>query len=283
MDRDATGFVPRKGMRVIDVDGENVGEIDLVEPATFIVRKGLFPQDHYIPLSAIASHDDDAVYLDISGHEALERGLWNPTVAFPDAGSGAPAAGVLPEDQVEAPALDEDLAASLEPESVPADDLAIPGSDEAITEADVEDHAGERHQTVELHAEEITATTRPVERGIARVEKRVVEERQTFEVPVVEEEVIVTRRRVDREISDADRPFEEEHVELRLRGQEVEIETRAQVVEEIDVGKTAHEHIREVTDTVRHEEARIEGDVIDVDASDDVTDLPDERTQRGPD
>jgi uncharacterized protein (TIGR02271 family) len=290
MDRDTTGFVPRKGMRVIDVDGEHVGDIDLVEPATFIVRKGLFPQDHYIPLSAIASHDDDAVYLNVTRGEALERGLWNPTVASDDQRQELTeheAAVTLDEEHDDATVFDEADAGEVTlatpmaeaPEAintaeVTQEHVVLPedDTDEVIIAADTAEHRDESHQTIELHAEEMTATTRPVERGVVRVGKRVVEEQQTFEVPVVEEEVIVTRRRVDKDVPDPDAVFTEEHIEIPLHGQEVEIETRAQVVEEIDVGKTAHEHIEQVTGTVRHEEARIEGDdtePVDADRPDD--------------
>ena len=96
--------------------------------------------------------------------------------------------------------------------------------------------------------------------GTVRVEKTIIEERQTIEVPLIEEEVEVTRRRVDREIREDDHAFEEHSIEIPLHGQAVEIEKRAQIIEEIDIDKTAHTRTEQVTDTVRKESARVEGD-----------------------
>src|SRR5690606_18938018 len=84
MDPQSGDFVPQKGMNVIGSDGEKIGTIDAVENTTFIVRKGIFPQDYYIPLSAIASQDDDTVYLNLTGHDALDQGFANPTVGYRD-------------------------------------------------------------------------------------------------------------------------------------------------------------------------------------------------------
>lgn len=291
MDRNAGGFVPRKGMRVISSDGEHVGDIDVAEHAYVIVQHGLFPQDYYIPLSAIVSHDDDAVYLDITKDEALERGLGNPMVAFTEPADSPQGPDTLLEDPDEAPVpqditardgVSPDLAVRETDDAIIAADEAsrngaiaddVPTDDEIIAADDAarDDTHSHNRQTIELHQEEASATTRPVERGSVRVRKEVVEERQTFEVPVVEEEVIVTRRRVDKDVPDPDAVFTEAHVEIPIRGQEVEIETRAHVVEEIDIDKTAHEHIAEVTETIRHEEARVEGDNIEMDTgTDDV-------------
>ena len=74
MDRNLSQFVPQNGMDVIGADGEKVGEIDGVERDYFVVRKGFFfPQDHYIPMTAISSFDDSQVFLNVTKDEALEQ------------------------------------------------------------------------------------------------------------------------------------------------------------------------------------------------------------------
>jgi uncharacterized protein (TIGR02271 family) len=113
---------------------------------------------------------------------------------------------------------------------------------------------------IPVKEEELTATTRQVERGEVRVHKDVVEERQTLDVPVTEEEVGITRRRVDRIVSDPDRAFEEGTIEVPLCGEEVRVEKSVRVVEEIDVDKTARQHTERVSDTVRREEVFIGGE-----------------------
>jgi uncharacterized protein (TIGR02271 family) len=234
-------------MNVIGSDGEKIGTIDAVENTAFIVRKGIFPQDYYIPLSAISSQDDDTVYLSLSGHDALERGFANPTVAYMDTTPGNDLPTTIGTGTDEGrhevqPLVDSE-------EALPTDIATAPGN--------MED---DRHRTIEVYEEEVAATTHPVERDVIRVRKTVVEERQTFEVPVTDEEVAITRRRVDRDITDDDHAFEEQSIEVRLRGEEVDLEKQARVVEEIDIDKTAHQHIEQVTETVRHEEIRIDDD-----------------------
>lgn len=267
MDRDITNFIPQIGMDVIGADGEKVGEIDAVERDYFVVRKGFFfPQDHYIPMSAISSYDEDGkVYLNVTKDEALEQEWGNPPVATGDAytdttyGQGTVTTG------------DADyIAADIErPANVDTDYVADTDVDTGYT-ADTGVNAGyvDGDRTIDVHEEELTARTRPVERGEVRVEKDVVEEQQTLDVPVTEEEVEVTRRRVDRAVTDADHAFEEGTIEVPLRGEEVEVEKRARVVEEIDIDKTAREHTEQVSDTVRREEVHVDGDNVDIDRTD---------------
>ncbi len=268
MDRDLTNFVPQNGMDVIGADGEKVGEIDAVERDYFVVRKGFFfPQDHYIPLTAISSYDEDKVYLNVTKDEALEQEWSNPPAAtgeaYTDANYGQGTVTTGDADYVaadiERPAnVDTDYAADADVNTGYAADRDVAGTT----------NVADGDRTVDVHEEELTARTRPVERGEVRVEKDVVSEQQTLDVPVTEEEVEVTRRRVDRPVTDADHAFEEGTIEVPLRGEEVEVEKRARVVEEVDIDKTAREHTEQVTDTVRREEVNVEGDNVDIDRTD---------------
>ena len=62
------------GGNVHGSDGGKVGTIVAVLPSYVVVEKGVvFPTDHYIPTSAVASADDDKVYLDVTKDEALNR------------------------------------------------------------------------------------------------------------------------------------------------------------------------------------------------------------------
>jgi uncharacterized protein (TIGR02271 family) len=278
-------------MSVIGADGKRVGTIDLVTDAYFIVKHGVFPHDHYIPTASIASHDDDTVYLNVPTDEALERGFANPGVAYAGSEDVAvadaadevePAAGAVDDDRplagdvavddddrsIEDAAVDDDR--SIDEDIVVDEPREEPAS---VAGPDVEDHVGDdAHRTIELYEEELSVTTRPVERGVVRAAKKVVEEKVSLEVPVVEEEVIVTRRRVEGDLAGDDYVFEEGDIEIPLRGQDVEIEKQAKVVEEIDIDKTARQQTREVTETVHRETARIEGDHIDRTADADTDD-----------
>ena len=256
MDRDLSQWTPQVGMDVVGADGEKVGEIDAVERDSFIVRKGFFfPQDHYIPLSAVASVEADTVYLNVTKDEALEQEWTTPpagdyTATDTDRGADVAAANTTLGTQTD--------------ETLTTTDAAYADQDRlAGRETDVDRAREADGGTIEVHEEELTARTRPVERGEVRIEKDVVEEAQTLEVPVTEEEVHVTRRPVDRPATDA--AFEEGTLEVPLRGEEVEVDKRARVVEEIDVDKTAVQRTERVGDTVRREEVRVEGEDVDLD------------------
>jgi uncharacterized protein (TIGR02271 family) len=266
MDLDSGHFVPQKGMNVVGSDGEKIGTIDAVENTTFIVRKGLFPQDHYIPISAISSQDDDTVYLNITGEKALAQGFANPTVGSMDTApkDDFTATTGTGEDRETRPVLD-------------TDDAALAGIN-----ATFPDQEDERHRTIEVYEEEVTATTHPVERDVVRVHKTVVEELQTFEVPVTDEEVRITRRRADRDVTDEDHAFEERSIEIRLHGEDVAIEKRARVVEEIDLDKTVHQRTEQITETVRHEEVHIDGEDIEGEDTEPVSDRGSDRRDNEP-
>lgn len=277
MDRDLNQFVPQNGMDVIGADGEKVGEIDGVERDYFVVRKGFFfPQDHYIPMTAVSSFDDNGVYLNVTKDEALEQ-EWSqePVVSsdqetIVDERGGAWSGGDIPTDQDGVVIEDSGRVGQTGEPEVAAydtgeDTLAGIGTDRDVTTNVDEGYAGDTqvdrdHRRVDVHEEDLVAGTHEVDRGTARINKNVVEEEQSVDVPVTEEEVEISRRRVDRDATADDHAFEEGTIEVPLRGEEVDVDKRSRVVEEIDVDKTAREHTERVSDTVRREEVDIEGE-----------------------
>ena len=119
---------------------------------------------------------------------------------------------------------------------------------------------GSRGGSVELREEELRARKQDVEAGAVNIRKEVVSEQQTMEVPVTREEVYVERHSVDRREA-SDRPIGEgESIRVPVREEEVTVEKRPVVREEIRVGKQEVQETERVSDTVRREEARIEGE-----------------------
>jgi uncharacterized protein (TIGR02271 family) len=117
-------------------------------------------------------------------------------------------------------------------------------------------------ERLELVEEELDVNTRPVEAGEVRVRKEVHTEQRNIEVPVTREEVVIERHPVSgREASGRD--IGDDEVRIPLMEEEVDVQKRAVVREEISVGKRPVEETRTVSDTVRREEARVEstGDV----------------------
>lgn len=119
-------------------------------------------------------------------------------------------------------------------------------------------------RTVQLREEELQARKVPVETGSVHLGKDVVEEQRTMDVPVTHEEVYVERHPVDRRPSD--RPISEsdtESIRVPVTAEHVEVEKQPVVYEEVGIGKRVTQETRQVSDTVRREELRMEneGDV----------------------
>ena len=114
--------------------------------------------------------------------------------------------------------------------------------------------------------EELTATVREQEAGAVRIEKDVIAEERTLDVPVTEERVRVERRVVDRPVTAADADaFEETVIDVPLRRETVDVQKQARVAEEVVVGKDAVQHTERVSDTVRKEEVFVDEDATLID------------------
>ncbi len=245
MDRSTEQFVPSKGMTVYGSDEEKVGSIDTVGGDYFVVRKGFFfPEDHYIPMDAVSTYDDDAVYLRYTKDQVLEQQWTEAPVSEERTTSGA----------------------------YGTDDAFVDSSTNGGMERDPEPfvHEQDSQRThvneddklrVDVREEELVARRREVDRGAVTLEKHVIEEEQSVDVPVTEERVEVTRRPVDRDVVASDLAFEEQTIEIPVHGEDVDVERRARVVEEIDVDTVATTHTERVRDTVRREEVTIDGDI----------------------
>ena len=117
--------------------------------------------------------------------------------------------------------------------------------------------AAEGERTVRLREEELRANKTMHETGEVELRKEVRTERQTLDVPVTREEVVIERRPVDRKPDD--RPIGEgESIRVPVREERVEVEKTPVVKEEVSIGKRAVTETERVSGTVRREEARIE-------------------------
>lgn len=235
------------GMDVKGSDGEKVGSVQDVQGDYVVVSKGFFfPQDYYIPTSAITSADEKNVYLNVTKDDALNQG-WDQ----------APTTMATTAVYDEEPIVDSgrDLGTDRGGNYSNSGGTA-PFAHDADT-----GHVEESDRIdVALTEEELTAQTRGVQRGQVRIEKDVIEEERSMDVPVMEERVQVSRRVVDREVRPGDASFEEGTIEIPVYGEEVELEKRTRVREELEVTKDQVQDTERVSGTVRREEARIVDD-----------------------
>ncbi|HLL49838.1 MAG TPA: DUF2382 domain-containing protein [Thermomicrobiales bacterium] len=233
------------GSDVLGSDGEKVGTVAAVYPGYIVVEKGFFfPTDYYVPMSAVASADDNQVYLNVAKDAALGSG-WD---AQP----------------VDLETASYDTTTSTDTMDVgtgyAASDVGAGyGIGTAQTASSV---TSDEEIRIPVMEEELTATVRSQEAGAVRVEKDVVTEQRTLNVPITEEQVRVERRVVERPVSAADASaFENVVIDVPLRTETVDVQKQARVAEEIVLSKEAVERTEQVTDTVRREEVFVDEDV----------------------
>jgi len=107
--------------------------------------------------------------------------------------------------------------------------------------------------------EQVQVGKREVERGGVRVRSRVIERPVEEAVRLREERVNVERRPVNRPVTDADlNTFREGTFEVRERGEEAVVSKQARVVEEVAVSKDVGERTETVRDTVRRTDVDVE-------------------------
>lgn len=132
--------------------------------------------------------------------------------------------------------------------------------------ADEEDSSGgqrrrhEQAESVPVVEEELAVSRRKVLRGGVRVTSRVEEQPVEETVTLREEHVAAERQPVDRKLSgdEAEAAFRDKVVEMTETAEELEVEKEARVVEEIALRKEAEEHERTVKDKVRRTEVEVE-------------------------
>jgi uncharacterized protein (TIGR02271 family) len=226
------------GADVYGADGEKVGTVAEVYSGYIVVEKGFFfPTDYYIPMSAVASADSDQVTLNLAKDAALNSG-WDaqPTDLQTTSYDTSMSSGLTDADR---------------------------GYDTSATRVESDEEI-----RVPVMEEELTATVREREAGAVRIEKDVVTEEQTLDVPVTEERVRVERRVVDRPVSAADADaFEETVIDVPLRSETVDVQKQARVAEEVVVSKEATQRTERVADTVRREEVFVDEDATLIDES----------------
>jgi uncharacterized protein (TIGR02271 family) len=179
----------------------------------------LLPKDSLIPASVVSTHSADRIDLLVTSDQ-VARQEW--------AESAAP----IPEDQ-----LDQGLASgtiNVAPATSPLDEFDT--------------------VHVPVIEEQLEPVKRTVERGAVHVTTSVSEREETLSVPVIEEQVHIQRVAVDRLATATDLVRFGETMDVPIYGEDVDVTTRARVVEEVVIAKEGIEEAIEVSGTVlRHD------------------------------
>ena len=114
-------------------------------------------------------------------------------------------------------------------------------------------------QTIPVVEENLNVSKREVERGGARIRSRIINRPVEEHVRLREEHVVVNRRPVDREITDADmQNFRPGEMELTERAEVPVVGKQARVVEEVEIGKNVTERDETIRDNVRSTEVEVD-------------------------
>jgi uncharacterized protein (TIGR02271 family) len=251
----------REGMDVFGADGDKLGSIDAVFSDYVSVKKGFFfPEDHYVPVSAIQGVDeDDKVWLTVTKDEALNQG-WD---RLPE--TGVTDTGAYVATETEAATTGAGYAAG---DYVGTEQAAAGTRGEVIdpnyvAETDGRATASADATHVPVYEEELTPVKREVDRGAVRIEKEVVTEERTVTVPVTEERVRITQVDTNNEVvGDAVDAFQEGTVEVPLHGEEVGFEKTARKTGEVIVDKERVQRDEQVSGTVRREEVHVDDQTV---------------------
>ncbi|MCB0063819.1 MAG: YsnF/AvaK domain-containing protein [Caldilineaceae bacterium] len=118
---------------------------------------------------------------------------------------------------------------------------------------------GQEEETIPVVEEEMRVGKRQVERGGVRIHTNVEEQPVEETVTLRDEEVHVDRRPANRKARpDEMDTFEEGTFEVSEMDEEAVVDKQARVVEEVVVSKDVEEHQEQVRDTVRHTDVDVE-------------------------
>jgi uncharacterized protein (TIGR02271 family) len=142
-----------------------------------------------------------------------------------------------------------------------SDTSSVSGSTSSMSSSDVSSTRrmdADNTEAIPVVEEEVHVGKRTVERGGVRVRSYVTERPVEEQVRLRDETIHVERRPVDRPISSADDVFKERSIELTETDEEAVIAKEARVVEEVVVRKDVEERVETVRDTVRRTDVDVQ-------------------------
>ncbi|KKK38502.1 hypothetical protein WQ57_07805 [Mesobacillus campisalis] len=139
--------------------------------------------------------------------------------------------------------------------------MGVSGQYDSLTQQNGREWKDSQNQSMKLHEEELDVNKQQVQAGEVTVHKDVVEEQKTIDVPVSREEVYVERRKVDGDRMETTSPIgEDETIHIPLREERVDVNKKSVVTDEVVVGKREVQDTEKVTENLKKEEVRLEGD-----------------------
>jgi stress response protein YsnF len=143
-------------------------------------------------------------------------------------------------------------------------------TDSSTTRLRDDDDITDRNKRIPIIEEDLHVGKREVDRGTVRVRSRIVERPVEQTVRLREERVTVERNPVDRPAREGDlETFREGQIEVKQRAEVPVVSKEARVVEEINLNKDVREREETIRDTVRRTEVEVDDDTdLDTDVDD---------------
>ncbi len=134
---------------------------------------------------------------------------------------------------------------------------ATPAFFDGGANATTANNAGE--EVIPVVEEQLVVGKREVERGGVRVRSYVTEMPVHEQIRLRDEKVSVERRPVDRDLTDVDHDaFRERTIEMTETNEEAIVGKKARIVEEVLVSKTSGERVEDINETVRRTDVDVE-------------------------
>ncbi len=136
-------------------------------------------------------------------------------------------------------------------------------NDEAVSMAARDRGTMDQEKRLSLREERLRVDKERVQRGEARIGKDVVSQVQSVDVPVYREELYIERRPASGSSAAASPIGADQEIRIPLSEERVSVSKDTVVTGEVVVGKRRIEDTQTVSDTVRHEELRVDDDTAD--------------------
>jgi uncharacterized protein (TIGR02271 family) len=137
-------------------------------------------------------------------------------------------------------------------------DVRTSGFEEGTWESSSGSSVGANERRIQLRGEMLRAVKEKVEKGEIRLRKDIVTENQTISVPVTREEVIVEQVSAGETRPLSGTIGDEGEIRIPVSEEKVSVVKEPVVTGEVRVQKRAVQDNQQVSDTVRHEEVRVE-------------------------
>lgn len=121
---------------------------------------------------------------------------------------------------------------------------------------DAKKESDDGDKKLRLHKEQLDIAKNNVRKGEVELGKEIIEEHKAIDVPVKREEVVIERKSLNNEASDA--PItEDETIKIPVSEEKVDVGKHTVVTGEVSAHKRAIEDTQHIDETLKHEEARI--------------------------